>query len=102
MEVTVYRQPTQALANLPNGTGTPELTEWWECIAVGAAKKRFEDRLDTDGMMVMDKMLKERYDVAYTRTYAQLGSQRVPTIFADQLDGSYANNNGWGFSSGSM
>jgi hypothetical protein len=102
IEVTVYRQPTQALAQISAGGGTPELTEWWECIAVGAAKKRFEDRLDMDGVAVMDKMLKERYDVCYTRTYAQLGSQRIPTIYSDQLDGSYANNNGWGFSSGSQ
>jgi hypothetical protein len=37
----------------------------------------------------MDKMLKERYDIAYTRTYAQVGTQRVSTIFADQLQYNY-------------
>ncbi len=84
-----YRQPTQALAQTSANAGTPELTEWWECIAVGAAKKRFEDRLDTDGMQIMDKMLRERYDVCYTRTYAQLGKQRVNTIYQDQLNQNY-------------
>ncbi len=82
IELTAYRQPTQALMDTPSLQGTPELSEWWECIAVGAAKKIFEDRLDTDGMMLMDKMLKERYGVVYTRTYAQMGSkQRISTIF---------------------
>ncbi|HEY5236100.1 MAG TPA: hypothetical protein VIJ14_07980 [Rhabdochlamydiaceae bacterium] len=99
VELTAYRQPTQALMNLGAGTGTPELSEWWECIAVGAAKKVYEDRLDTDGMMLMDKMLKERYDVCYTRTYAQLGSQRIATIFSDQNN--YNNGSGFGFGSGS-
>lgn len=83
IELTAYRQPTQALMDTGGLAGTPELSEWWECIAVGAAKKIFEDRLDTDGMMLMDKMLKERYDIVYTRTYAQMGSkQRINTIFA--------------------
>ena len=99
VELTAYRQPTQALMAAPANTGTPELSEWWECIAVGAAKKIFEDRLDSDGVALMDKMLQERYQVCYTRTYAQLGKQRVNTIFADQLSGDYGSN-GWGFGSG--
>lgn len=86
IEMTAYRQPSQALmANLIDQTGTPELSEWWECLAIGAAKKIYEDRLDFDGVSAMDKMLKERYDVCYTRTYAQLGKQQMSTIFRDQL-----------------
>jgi hypothetical protein len=101
IELIAYRQPTQALVQTAANAGTPELTEWWECIAVGAAKKRFEDRLDTDGMAIMDKMLRERYDVCYTRTYAQLGKQRISTIYADQLTENYGAS-GWGFGGGSM
>lgn len=89
VELIAYRQPTQALMNAPSQTGVPELSEWWECIAIGAAKKIFEDRLDTDGIMMMDKFLNERYQVAYTRTYAQLGKQRINTIFADQNQFNY-------------
>jgi hypothetical protein len=100
IELVAYRKPTQALLAAPALTGVPELSEWWECIAIGAAKKIFEDRLDSDGMAFMDKMLQERYQVAYTRTYAQLGKQRVQTIFADQITQNYGQG-GWGFSSGS-
>lgn len=89
VEMVAYRQPTQALLAAPANTGVPELSEWWECLAIGAAKKIFEDRLDTDGIMLMDKMLEERYQVCYTRTYAQLGKQRVKTIFDNQNQQNY-------------
>lgn len=98
IEMVAYRQPSQAILGTedpesPNYNGTPELLEWWECLAFGAAKKVYEDRLDPDGIALMDKGLDERYQVAYTRTYAELGKQRASTIFADQLSngGSY----GW-------
>lgn len=99
VELIAYRQPSQALFSTVGGGGTPELSEWWECIAFGAAKKFYEDRLDPDGIALMDKALRERYDVAYTRTYAQLGKQRIPTIYSDQLTGNYGSN-GWGFGNG--
>lgn len=99
IELVAHRQPTQALMSTAAGLGTPELSEWWECIAIGAAKKIFEDRLDTDGMALMDKMLEEHYQLIYTRTYAQMGKQRVNTIFADQLTYNYGQS-GFGFGAG--
>jgi hypothetical protein len=101
IELIAYRQPSQALKQTAANAGTPELSEWWECIAIGAAKKIFEDRLDSDGIALMDKMLAERYQMVYTRTYAQLGKQRVNTIFADQLSQNYGSG-GWGSGSGSV
>lgn len=89
IELVAYRKPTQALMATPANLGTPELNEWWELVAVGAAKKFFEDSLDFESTAVMDKMLRERYALAETRTYAQLGKQRVSTIFADQLQYNY-------------
>lgn len=88
IELTCYRQPIQALL-ASDMSGNPELSEWWEILAVGAAKKLFEERLDTDGVIFIDKMLKERYDIIETRTYAQIGQQRINTIYTDQLTNSY-------------
>jgi hypothetical protein len=99
IELIAHRQPTQALMSAPSETGVPELSEWWECIACGAAKKIFEDRMDTDGILLMDKMLQERYDVVYTRTYAQLGKQRIRTIFDNQNSQNYGSGP-FGFGSG--
>lgn len=97
IELVAYRQPTQAL--LTNSTttedGQPELSEWWELLAAGAAKKIYEDRLDADGVALMDKLLKERYDVAMDRTYAQIGTQRISTLFADQLSYNYGQGSGF-------
>jgi hypothetical protein len=98
VSLTAYRLPTQALANTPANQGTPELNEWWEVIAFGASKKIYQDRLDTDGIAIMDQFLSEQYSLAETRTYAQIGSQRIPTMFADQL--SNYGNNYWGFGAG--
>lgn len=82
-------------------TGNPELSEWWEILSVGAAKKIFEDRLDSDGVVFIDKMLKERYDIIETRTYAQLGQQRIYTIYTDQTTYNYASN-GFGAGNGAV
>lgn len=91
VELTAYRLPSQALlgtlnTSAPDMTGRPEEKEWWECLAVGTAKKVYEDRLDMDGVAMMDKMLQERYQVCYSRTYANLGKRRIATIFADQMN----------------
>jgi hypothetical protein len=100
VELVAYRLPSQALLgssdpDAPNYGGVPELLEWWECIAAGAAKKIYEDRLDSEGVMFMDKMIKERYAIADTRTYAQIGKQRINTLFADQLEYNYGSGAGF-------
>ena len=95
IELVAQRSPVQALTAVGAAQGNPELNEWWEVIAIGAAKKIYEDRLDTDGVQMMDKMLAERYQTAYTRTYAQMGKSRIPTIFSDQLTNNYGQG-GWG------
>lgn len=96
VELTCYRQPIKALL-AASQTGNPELSEWWEILAVGAAKKIFEDRLDSDGVIFIDKMLKERYDIIETRTCAQIGQERIYTIYTDQTTYNYSNN---GFGAG--
>ena len=91
VELTCYRSPIKALL-AQSQAGNPELSEWWEILAVGAAKKIFENRLDTDGTMIMDKMLRERYDIIETRTYAAIGQRQIYTIYSDQVTYNYGNN----------
>lgn len=93
IELTCYRQPIQALL-AADMTGNPELSEWWEILAVGAAKKIFEERLDSDGVIFIDKMLSERYDIIETRTYAQIGQERISTLYTDQLTQNYGSGGG--------
>ncbi len=99
IELLAYRQPTQALMAAPANSGNPELNEWWELLAFGASKKIYEDRFDSDGVALMDKSLVERYSVAESRTYAQIGTQSIQTLYSDQLQQNYGSN-GWGFGTG--
>jgi hypothetical protein len=91
IELTCYRQPIQALL-ASDMTGNPELSEWWEILSVGSSKKIFEERLDSDGVIFIDKMLKERYDIIETRTYAQIGQERISTLYTDQLTDNYGSS----------
>jgi len=105
VEVTAYRLPSQALLGTtsdtsPNMDGVPELKEWWEVIAFGASKKIYQDRIDNEGVSTMDAYLKEAISNAETRTYAQLGKQRTPTIFGDQSNNVNGNGNAFGWGGG--
>lgn len=104
IELTAYRLPSQCLlgTNDPNNAnpdGVPELLEWWETIAFGASKKIYEDRLDPDGVQLMEMSLSKQYELNMTRTYAQIGKQSMNTIFRDQLSYNYGGGGGWGFGS---
>jgi hypothetical protein len=98
IEMTGVRQPSQVLLGTnsntsPNLSGRPEEMFWWELIAFGVAKKLYQDRLDTDGVQMMDAFLQEKIDEARTRTYAQLGTRQIVTMYRDET----TNNNiqGW-------
>lgn len=96
IELTAYRQPVQALIANTSGLGNPELSEWWDTLSVGAAKKIYEDRFDTEGAAFMDKLLRDRYNNIEVRTYAQIGNQRVKTIYGNQMLNGYYNQNIYG------
>lgn len=88
IEIGAYRQPSQALSETPNQLGTPELIEWWELIAAGAAMKFFEDSGDDNGKARMKGIVKEKLSLANTRSYAQLGTQQVDSIYKSSISNS--------------
>jgi len=99
MEITAYREPSQALLGttsntVPNLSGRPEYFDWWELLAFGAAKKLYIDRLDTDGVQLMDAFIQEKISEARTRTYGQLGKRQISTIYRDE--NSQQSYWGWG------
>ena len=57
-QVQVYIQPTQLLEE-----GSPQLYEWWQYIAYGAAKKIFEDRTDFESVQTL--MPEFKFDLYY-------------------------------------
>lgn len=99
IELVAYRLPSQVLLgtdnpDAPNLLGQPELIEWWETLAFATSKKIFQNRLDTDGVALMDSFMKEALANNEVRTYAQLGKQQISTIFRDQLTQNYGGS-GW-------
>lgn len=98
IEITAYRQPSQALlgtnsSTIPNLSGRPEEMFWWELIAFGVAKKLYQDRLDTDGVAMVDAFYQEKLSEARTRTYGQLSTRQISTIYRDET--SNQNLAGW-------
>ncbi len=79
----VYQRPTALLSS----SQTPELEEYWQYIAYGAAKKVFEDRLDMDsvGLIMPEYKIQER--LVLRRTIVQQTNQRTVTIYTENIGG---------------
>lgn len=79
-----YKYPTAFLSTDTLGTSTPQLTEWWQLLAYGAADKIFTDNADFENMQKFRPLLKEQMDLCLRRTIVQQTSERTATIYTDQ------------------
>ncbi len=77
-----YAYPAQFLAT--NTGATPQLAEWWQLLAYGAADKIFADAGDFDNMQKYRPLLKEQMDLVQRRTIVQQTSDRTATIYTEQ------------------
>jgi len=84
-----YRQPTQLL----NSADIPELKQWWQYIAYGAAKKVFEDRMDLESVQQIMPEFNKQERMVLRRTLVLLSNQRTSTIYSQQAGLSAAFNN---------
>lgn len=90
IQFDAYALPTLLLAD----GDIPEVAQWWEFIAFGAAKKIFEERQDLDGVASIMQAYKEQETIALRRTIVQNSQKRTSTIYADSGQHSYYNNRG--------
>jgi hypothetical protein len=88
----VDRQPTELLA----ANTSPDIEQWWQYIAYGAAKKILEDRMDMETVAKIAPEFKMQERLALRRTLVQNKSQRTPTIYTEQasLGADFDNFNG--------
>lgn len=93
VEMEVYRTPTQLIAS----TDLPEIHQWWQLIALGAARKVLQDRLDNDALASIEPFYQEQMSLVLYRTANQLTPQRVATIYTDQLQYPVGNSPFGGF-----
>lgn len=77
IKVQAYRQPTQLLS----GSNAPELGEWWKVLAIGAATKILEDRMDIEQLANAKALLEDQLRLINRRTLVQLMNQSTPTMY---------------------
>lgn len=96
INVEAYIRPT----TIPQGGNLlpPDLDEWWQYIAYGAARKIFQDRLDMDSVALIEPEFKLQERLINRRTIVQYTKERTATIYTEQTQmgpGGY----GWGWGS---
>jgi hypothetical protein len=96
VSMTVYKTPTELLS----GMDTPELDQWWEALAYGAAMKIFEDNKDIESMSEMEVLLERKLNLLRRRTWYTLHNQRTATIYADPSPNPQLQ--GWGYIPGTF
>lgn len=77
VSVEVYKRPTELLAA---GT-SPDLEQWWQYIALAAARSIFYDRSDIDSVQQIEPELRRQELLVLRKTISQQSDQRVATIY---------------------
>lgn len=90
VQMNVFTKPTELLVS----TQAPDLEEWWQYIAYGAAKKVFEDRMDLESVSLILPEFKKQEALINRRTIVQQTSQRTATIYTENNNNS-AYGSGW-------
>lgn len=75
-----YKQPT---AMLTDGD-SPQLNEWWQTLAYGAADRIFADNGDLENLQKFRPLLDEQLKLIQRRTIVQQTAERTSTIYTEQ------------------
>lgn len=78
-EIVAYKNPAALLVD----SELPEVNQWWEMIAYGAALKIFADNLDMDSYGKTRVLFDEQRRLVERTTLKQLSTQRAATIYGD-------------------
>lgn len=95
IEMEVYVRPTELLST----NQSPDLEQWWQYIAYGAAKKVLEDRMDFETVQLIMPEFKEQELLVQRTTIVQRTKQRSATIYTNQVNG-WNFQGGWGWGGG--
>lgn len=89
-----FKYPTELL----QADQSPQLKEWWQCLAYGAADKILTDNADFENAAQYRPLLNEQLRLILRRTIVQQTSERTATIYTDQYpDTQYPGNLYGGF-----
>jgi len=82
-----YKYPTAFLASDTLGAASPQLNEWWQLLAYGAADKIFADNADFENIAKYRPLLDEQMNLCLRRTIVQQTSERTATIYTENNQG---------------
>lgn len=94
VDVQTYRTPSQLLQQAGD---SPDVQQWWQYIAFGAAYKVLEDRQDTETMQALAARLDEQKQLVLHQTIEQNKIEQTPTIYSEQSNNYYGSNFRGGF-----
>ena len=89
VSINAFKRPTQFIAS----GEFPELRQWWQYLAYGAAKKVFEDSQDPEGVKVIIPEFKAQENMVLRRTIVQQTNERTATIYTEMTQYPYGNFN---------
>lgn len=89
IDIEAYIRPTELLSSGQQ----PELAEWWQYIAYGAARKVFQDRMDMESLQMIQPEFEAQQSLITSRTVSQYTNDRTATIYTEQ---SGFSGSGWG------
>jgi hypothetical protein len=92
IEINTYKRPTSMLADSDN----PEVQQWWQFIAFGAAIKVLQDRQDVESIQNIAPFFDEQKQLVLQRTVKQQTPQRTPTIYTEQASSNGGSQGFWG------
>jgi hypothetical protein len=75
-----FKYPTALI----NDSSVPQLREWWQVLAYGAADKIFADNGDMENLQKFRPLLEEQLKLIQRRTIVQYTSERSSTIYTEQ------------------
>lgn len=93
VELEAYIRPTAFIDSIPDPMAQPELIDWWEYIAFGTARKILIDRKDLGTLQAIEPYYEEQKRLVLRRTIVQQSIERSSTIYSEQADFAYAQNN---------
>jgi len=90
IQIEVDARPTELILT----SDIPDLEQWWQYIAYGAAKKVFEDRSNHEGVAGLMPEFQRQEDAILYRTLAIMAKERTATIYSQGYKGGYRYRNG--------
>lgn len=92
VNLEAYIVPTELASTADN----PDINQWWQYIAYGAAKKVFEDRMDTESIQQIMPEFKTQERLVVRKTIVTYTNERTATIYTEQTGGLTSGGFGWG------